>query len=396
MAIALSARLSTLFGGTEAASGMVVTPDTAMRATAVYACVQYLARSIAAMWAAARPVAAQDGAVVELDPGLCEPSAIADRVPDATDATFEAFVDQIREEGQHTPILVRRHPTKPDRYEIAYGRRRTRAATALGKPVRAVVQDLTDAELVIAQGSENLAREDLSYIERAHFARNMERAGIARDLILKAMAVHRTELDRYLDIAESIPAPVLTIIGPAPKVGRPRWLTLADRIRAASPERIAAVLARRIDVRAEHVVEHVEHLGDAQILDLVQPFRVFIKDVENFLAELIHEFFRQRRTDALDGATTQITFHGLTARGQNQLVGFGAKLLAITLIAYPFPGEIQGFSGSQSRKIPHSGEHLQRRAARQLEDGIAVVGIMKGDGLDHRTADFGQRHAGIK
>ena len=32
----------------------------------------------------------------------------------------------------------------------------------------------------------------------------------------------------------------------------------------------------------------------------------------------------------------------------------------------------------------------------QLEDGIAVVGIMKGDGLDHRTADFGQRHAGIK
>ena len=201
------------------------------------------ARSIAAMWAAARPEAAQDGAVVELDPGLCEPSAIADRVPDATDATFEAFVDQIREEGQHTPILVRRHPTKPDRYEIAYGRRRTRAATALGKPVRAVVQDLTDAELVIAQGSENLAREDLSYIERAHFARNMERAGIARDLILKAMAVHRTELDRYLDIAESIPAPVLTIIGPAPKVGRPRWLTLADRIRAASPERIAAVLA---------------------------------------------------------------------------------------------------------------------------------------------------------
>jgi HK97 family phage portal protein len=37
------------FGGHEAASGMVVTPDTAMRATAVFACVQYLARSIAAM-----------------------------------------------------------------------------------------------------------------------------------------------------------------------------------------------------------------------------------------------------------------------------------------------------------------------------------------------------------
>jgi HK97 family phage portal protein len=37
------------FAGNEAASGMVVTPEAAMRATAVFACVQYLARSIGAM-----------------------------------------------------------------------------------------------------------------------------------------------------------------------------------------------------------------------------------------------------------------------------------------------------------------------------------------------------------
>jgi HK97 family phage portal protein len=41
--------LSAWFSGAEAASGMVVTPNTAMQATAVFACVQYLARSIAAM-----------------------------------------------------------------------------------------------------------------------------------------------------------------------------------------------------------------------------------------------------------------------------------------------------------------------------------------------------------
>ncbi|MBB4267600.1 phage portal protein [Roseospira visakhapatnamensis] len=41
--------LAGLFGATEAASGMTVTPDSAMRATAVYACVQYLARTLAAM-----------------------------------------------------------------------------------------------------------------------------------------------------------------------------------------------------------------------------------------------------------------------------------------------------------------------------------------------------------
>jgi ParB family chromosome partitioning protein len=199
---------------------------------------------MAAMWAASRPGSAdRDGAVIEIDPELCLPSAIADRVPDVTDEGFNAFMEQIREEGQHTPILVRRHPRQSGHYEIAYGRRRTRAAKALGKPVRAVVRELSDAELVVAQGSENLAREDLSYIERAHFARNMEQAGVAREVILKAMAVHRPDLANYLAVAEAIPGPVLAAIGPAPKVGRPRWLTLADRIRAATQERIDTALA---------------------------------------------------------------------------------------------------------------------------------------------------------
>lgn len=200
------------------------------------------ARSMAAMWAS-RPTAEVEGAVIEIDPDLCVPSAIADRVPDVTDATFNAFVDQIREEGQHTPILVRRHPSQSGRYEIAYGRRRTRAAKAIGKPVRAVVRELSDAELVVAQGSENLAREDLSYIERAHFARNMEQAGVARDVILKAMGVHRPDLANYLAVAEAIPDAVLSAIGPAPKVGRPRWLTLADRIKAAVPKTVETALA---------------------------------------------------------------------------------------------------------------------------------------------------------
>jgi ParB family chromosome partitioning protein len=199
---------------------------------------------MAAMWAASRPGPVDaDGTVVELDPELCLPSAIADRVPDATNDAFNAFVEQIREEGQHTPILVRRHPRQSGHYEIAYGRRRTRAAQVLGKAVRAVVRDLSDAELLVAQGSENLAREDLSYIERAHFARNMEQAGVARDVILKAMGVHRPDLANYLAVAEAIPAAVLAAIGPAPKVGRPRWLTLASRIKVAPAERVDTALS---------------------------------------------------------------------------------------------------------------------------------------------------------
>src|SRR5260370_17853729 len=33
--------------------------------------------------------------------------------------------------------------------------------------------------------------------------------------------------------------------------------------------RVAAILARRIDVRSQHLVERIEHLGDAEILDVI-------------------------------------------------------------------------------------------------------------------------------
>ncbi|WP_342111987.1 plasmid partitioning protein RepB [Methylobacterium sp. SI9] len=202
------------------------------------------ARSVAAMWAASQSNQADPAdTIVELDPDLCQPSELVDRIPDPTDHTFDAFVEQIREEGQHTPILVRTHPNLPGHFEIAYGRRRTRAARALGKPVRAVIRQLSDADLIVAQGSENLAREDLSYIERAYFAHNMVKAGITRDVILKAMGVHRPDLVNYLAVANAIPQLVLEKIGPAPKVGRPRWLTFAERIKAATPELISATLA---------------------------------------------------------------------------------------------------------------------------------------------------------
>ena len=180
--------------------------------------------------------------VVEIDAALLDPSFIADRVADTTDQTFPAFVESIREQGQQVPILARPHPTAKGRYQIAYGRRRTRAAAELGRPVRAIVRSLTDAQLLVAQGTENLERQDLSYVERAFFALNMERAGVAREVISAAMGADKADLSRYIAIAEAIPPEMVAVIGPAPKVGRPRWLALTDRLKAATLVQVESVL----------------------------------------------------------------------------------------------------------------------------------------------------------
>lgn len=99
---------------------------------------------------------ASGSTVIDLDPVLIDSSAVSDRITIDIDPGFETLVESMRENGQQVPILVRPQPAAPGRFQIAYGRRRLKAAAHLGKPVRAIVQQLTDNELVIAQGKSTL------------------------------------------------------------------------------------------------------------------------------------------------------------------------------------------------------------------------------------------------
>lgn len=185
---------------------------------------------------ALRAQLAQGASVVELDPELIEPSFISDRFSRDEDELFMALIESIRTHGQQVPVLLRPCPGKPGRYQVAYGHRRIQAASRLGQKVRAMIRDLSDVELVIAQGKENSERKDLSFIERAVFARHLEERGFDRATIIAALAVDKAEVARFLSVAHSVPAELVLAIGPAPKAGRPRWLALA-RLLSATPSK---------------------------------------------------------------------------------------------------------------------------------------------------------------
>ncbi|GLS20213.1 plasmid partitioning protein RepB [Labrys miyagiensis] len=175
----------------------------------------------------ARSLIAAGEAVVSLDPTLVEASFITDRIAFSPDEQ-SALVASIAEHGQQVPILVRPHPVRVGHYQAAYGHRRLQAAAELRKPVRAVVREMSDAELLIAQGQENSARLDLSYIERALFAVAIENHGFDRAAIMAALSVEKTQLSRLIAIGRGIPPEVAQLIGPAAKTGRPRWSALAE------------------------------------------------------------------------------------------------------------------------------------------------------------------------
>lgn len=169
--------------------------------------------------------------VVELDPETIDPAFITDRL--GTQPEQDADLKQrIAEDGQLVPILVRPHPEKKGRYQVAYGHRRLRAVKALGRKVRAVVRDLTDVQLVIAQGQENSARTDLSYIEKCLFATALEKAGYSRDVIMSALSVDKAALSRMIGLAKKVPQEIASAIGSAPGIGRVRWDELAEALQS--------------------------------------------------------------------------------------------------------------------------------------------------------------------
>lgn len=164
--------------------------------------------------------------VVALDPALIEASFVSDRLEDDGEA-FRELVEAIRVRGQDSPVLLRPHAKKDGQYQVVFGHRRVRAARELGIAVKAVVRPLDDRAHVIAQGQENSARANLSFIERALFARRLEEMGYDRDVIGQALAANAASLSKMLSVTERIARDVIEAIGPAPGIGRERWVELS-------------------------------------------------------------------------------------------------------------------------------------------------------------------------
>jgi ParB family transcriptional regulator, chromosome partitioning protein len=172
---------------------------------------------------------AAGNAVVELDTSLIEPSFVSDRMPISEEGLTD-LVDAIRANTQLSPVLVRPHPENAGHYQTAFGHRRIRAASIIGIPVRAVVREMTDEAMVIAQGQENHARKDLTYIEKARFAQRLE-ARFSRETVMQALSVYKSDLSNMLAVANRIPEEISDAIGTAPKTGRRGWIDLAELLK---------------------------------------------------------------------------------------------------------------------------------------------------------------------
>lgn len=183
--------------------------------------------------------------VAEIDPALVDVSFVRDRLS-GDDAEYQELLAAIREHGQQSPVLLRPHPRQSGRYMVVFGHRRVRAAAELGIKVRAIVREMDDRAHVVAQGQENSARANLSFIEKAMFAGNLSRLNYDQDnaTVRAALSVDRATLSKLLSVS-AIPAEILAAVGPARGIGRDRWYELKILLEKT------AVLDRALDYVAD-------------------------------------------------------------------------------------------------------------------------------------------------
>lgn len=177
--------------------------------------------------------AAAAASIREIDPRLIDDSQFQDRLA-GDDAEIADLALSIQAQGQLIPILVSPAGT---RFRIIYGRRRLAALRQLNLPAKALIRDLDEDQAIIAQGQENTYRKDLTWIEKAMFARQLIDAGKPDELICDALNIDQkarragdklTGLSRMRQVMGKLNMALVEAVGPAPKVGRDRWYELAQ------------------------------------------------------------------------------------------------------------------------------------------------------------------------
>ena len=168
--------------------------------------------------------------VWELDPASIEDGRMADRLDPADVLDLR---NAIEANGQTVPILVRRAPGEDDRYLLVYGRRRLEAIRQSDKvtKVRALVTNLDDDSALRAQISENMGRRDLSFIERALFAKDLVSSGFGnQSQVAEILTVTKSSISMAIAIADMVGPDLVRAIGAAHGIGRPRWESLGRAI----------------------------------------------------------------------------------------------------------------------------------------------------------------------
>ncbi|MEI6558529.1 MAG: ParB/RepB/Spo0J family partition protein [Rhodospirillaceae bacterium] len=142
-----------------------------------------------------------------LHPGRFQPRRRFD------EASIAELTQSVKEKGVLQPLLVRRHPDRPNAYEIIAGERRWRAAQGAGlHEVPVVLRDLTDREALELSIIENVQRQDLTPLEEAEgYRRLLDEFQHTQEDLARALGKSRSHIANTLRLM-ALPEPIKALL----------------------------------------------------------------------------------------------------------------------------------------------------------------------------------------
>jgi ParB family chromosome partitioning protein len=186
------------------------------------------------------------GTVQSLSIDTLEPGPFQPRRSMAPGAMDE-LVESIKARGILQPILARRDPANPKRYQSLAGERRWRAAQSAGlHDVPVLLRELSDRDAMAASLVENLQRQDLNAIEEAEgYQRLLQEFGLTQEQLGAAVGKSRSHIANTIRLLQ-LPAAVRTEV----QNGRLSAGHARALLAHANPEQAARqVLADGLNVR---------------------------------------------------------------------------------------------------------------------------------------------------
>ncbi|HUB98108.1 MAG TPA: ParB/RepB/Spo0J family partition protein [Stellaceae bacterium] len=145
--------------------------------------------------------------IERLHPSRFQPRRVFD------DSSLDALAQSIATQGVLQPLLVRRHPSLPDAYEILAGERRWRAAQrAKLTEVPILLREVGDRDALELALVENVQREDLTALEEAQgYQRLIAEFGYTQEALAQRIGKSRSHVANTIRLL-ALPDPVKALL----------------------------------------------------------------------------------------------------------------------------------------------------------------------------------------
>jgi ParB family chromosome partitioning protein len=206
--------------------------------------------------AAGENVSVTDGELVAaLDPKTVAQGPFANRIGIAyEDEKFKSLYADVKAKGRNEiPGKVR--PVEGNRFEVVYGHRRHQACLKANVPFYAVVEELSDKEMLEKMTTENEDREDLSPYELALRYKNwVDELKVWPNYSQLGDSIGRSQsyISQRISIL-SLPESVFVALGDPRVLNNNQWRSLIS-LNGTDGEELASIAAEIADGRSEFVV----------------------------------------------------------------------------------------------------------------------------------------------